>query len=367
MLCKFCGVPVSEDCRVCPSCGGRLISEGEGSFPEKKAPIGFTFAPEEENPYSGMERQSAVLWESAPSQEDEQEEAPPAKDTKKKIRLLTAGMILTVLVTAVLVLWMVLPFGPGFDILMAAKNTLEAGNLTLDFQYDGDLGTMDGSIQLAVDPEKEELTLYASSNADGGETVIAVYRGHLLLGYNGEFIGNKVETDGFFRVYQELLEGKEPDWEGLIQSWSEVLYEDMAEVLDFDILKDSMKEYGKSLNSKHWLETYAGFRQEDQSGVTRYIFRPKLYDFACASAAHMEPAFRSQEDYRELMQELADSKEAWEEIQPELGIGLEDGLPYDLDVEYQGVTFHLNFRQIGNTNIDTAELDQILENALILG
>ena len=99
MFCKYCGVPVLDDCRACPSCGGRLISETETAVPEREGeePIALTFAPEQENSYSDMQWQSTVREDTASARDGQEEEQPEPSDTKKKIRLLTAGMIVLAL------------------------------------------------------------------------------------------------------------------------------------------------------------------------------------------------------------------------------------------------------------------------------
>ncbi len=343
MICGYCRSEIPDDSVFCSVCGQKL----EAVPAAQPEPV-----------CSGYNAQPV-----SPA-------APKKKGKGLKIGLLS-GAITLALAAVVVLLWLFLASGgPMTEIAVAAINTLTADSVTIELNavYDGT--EVGGLFQLVMDPEERALTMYADVDVEGEQTIMAIYDGYLISEYFGRYWAVDIsdQLDEFFDAYEEF-DLEEIDWQELLESIEDGLYEEAQEYVDFDLLQTCLTAYGKSLNDKDWLEENAGFSESGRGGVTYYTFEPDAYDFVYESFIHFEDAFRDADVYGEALDELKDSKSEMRDLDLELTFGIDgDELTsLELDVDIDGDVFacEIDFSSIGKTDIDMDELEDMLEDAQI--
>ena len=350
MYCNSCGGSLPEGSRFCPGCGQPV------AFP---APVA----------------QPLLLQEDAEGQLSlsgfQPEQQPDVKAIRRKIRWLVAGMAGMITVTAVILLLFLLPLGPMTDIALAAKNTFEEGSVTVDYAYREGLDRVGGTVQLEIDPEHRELTLYAVQTR-GDSMFMAIYDGYVITGSQYYSIAYDIsqELDQFFDSYESLDE-EDYRWQELLDAIREGMYQQVQEHIDLTVLEDCLEDYWDCLNEEDWLQAYAGFWEEKEDGVTCYRFAPDLYTFTYESMTQMKPAFRDRGEYLDLMDELEDSQHDLQQLQPKLAVGILDRELSFLELEAgkgaDKVKLRLDFSRIGETRVDTQALQDLLDQAVFLG
>lgn len=263
--------------------------------------------------------------------------------------------------------------GPALTILSAAEKTLTAENFTVDFtvEYDGE--TVRGEAYVSFDPKNRNLTLYADLRNNGESYVIAIYKDYYILSDGDDCEGEDIsdELDDFFDLYEDRND-KDFSWEELLDSiYGDGTYDEAKEYIDFDKLNSNLSDYLKKLNNKKWLEENAGYSVEKESGVKLHTFEPDIHDFVKASMPTFETAFKDEDDYDELNDEIGDLKSESKNTDIEIVFGIKSGklvqLGFDLsgteDSLTEGYDIHIEaeFYDIGKTKIDIDELEDLLK------
>lgn len=304
---------------------------------------------------------------------------PPAAPKKKKSHLglwifaAVAGLLVIAVIAGLCTNWFGF-YGPGTQIAIAAENTLKAGNFTVDLSMTTEsiLATTDtkqktdGTIQVVLDAEDRKLTLLAELKVENEPATLAIYDEYLIFGVNDYFMKLDISDslEDFFDSYESA---NEMDWEELLESLDEDLYDEVSEVIDFDELEKCLSAYGRKLNSNQWLKENAGYAFSMEDGVRIHQFKPKNYQFLTASAECFEEAFIDEDDYEDMMDTLKDKKIEINDMEIELCVGIKSNqltfLEYEISQKSSSTKMELEFDKIGETEIDEDKLEQLLEKA----
>lgn len=401
MICNKCGAQIPDGSLFCISCGQPVAASGNDYFspaydaaaptaapaydaaapaaaPAYDAPAyGGYEAPAEAPAYGGYEAPAAAPgyggYEASASESAYDalagEETAPAKTKGKGLKIgLLLGSIGLVLVVGIVLLCVWLSYrGPVTDIAVAFSDLIEGGNFTVDLAVKSDGESEGGTLMVDMDLDDRELTVCA---LEDGEIVGGVYDGYYITkssrGYKAEDISDELED--FFDQYEENSDMEDIDWEELLDEIQDGLYDEASEYIDFDILNDSLTAYFKTINDEQWLEENAGFSQKEKNGVTYYIFEPNIYDFTSASLAEFEEVFVDEDFYDELCEGLEEIEEYTDKVELEFQFGLDGGdlvsIEFNGDASGDKISIGAEFSDIGDTEIDTDELADILEEAL---
>lgn len=296
------------------------------------------------------------------------------KHTKGKLGLwiiaAVASLLVVVLIAGLCTNWFGF-YGPATKIAVAANNTLRAGNLTMDLQCELSLNkvttNIDGSIAVMIDPENRDLKLYTNLDVGNQNILITIYDDYLIIKYR--FIKKhqniRSELDTFF---DHLEKDKTLDWEELLNSIQDGLYDEVSEYIAFDVLEKCLVQYYRNLNTDKWLEEYAGYSLTEENGVSFYRFKPKSYAFLDTSLSCFEPAFVDERKYDDLANQLESSKEKIEAYATEVAIGVEKKKLTSIELALRNDSYcadiKIDFSKIGETSIDESMLKRILLEAL---
>ena len=216
MKCHNCGSEIIDGTVFCPYCGGRM-----NSVPA-------------ETPVQPAKKKSHLgLW------------------------ILTAVVcVLAIAVVAGMCTNWFGYYGPGTKIITAANNTLTAGSFTTDFtmlsEYSDDFDSsysysneLNGTMEMILDPEKRELMMYAEVEGKDATAVMAIYDGYYIVGSDGQYYSQDISDslDEFFDAYES---SKEMDWEELLNSINDDLYDEVSETINFQTLNDCIAAYAKN-------------------------------------------------------------------------------------------------------------------------
>lgn len=346
--CPHCGNTVKPTAKFCVNCGNKIGDSLADKAVKKSVP--------DKKPAAA--KKPAKVKKSRPS------------NHKGIVAASVAALLVIVLIVGVATNWLGAT-GPAAQIARAAKNTFEAKNFTVDFEFN--YGSMDmeasGTACVAIDPEERELTLYADMNADGEGGVIAVYDGYMMVKTDYGCYGYDIsdQLDDYFDTYEEGTT-QDISWEELLDSMIyDGAYEEAAESVDFEKLESCLKALIKKLNSKKWLKENAGYTVEKTDGITMHGFAPDIYTFVTASIAELEEAFIEADAYDDLVDTLDDAKSALEDIDVEFVLGVKGGklLHLEADVSGAGEDFQIeaDFSNFGKTEFDVDELEDMLDEA----
>lgn len=380
MNCKYCGSELPEGSVFCTICGQRVADAVDDEYfapgyETPAAPVHGGYEAPAAPVYGGFEAPAAGTAYDAPAYGDygapmgmgeSGETTAPEKTKGKGLKLgLLLGSIGLVLVVAIVILCVMLMFGgPVTDIAMAYSDLLEGGNFTVEMEIDGEEATL----MVDMDPDRRELTLCGLTD---GEIEFVLLDGYAInKSYDGTFYAEDIsdELDDFFDEYEDF-ELEEIDWEELLDEIDRGLYDEASEYIDFDVLNNCLTAYYKTINDEKWLEKNAGFSEKEKRGVTYYVFDLDIYDFASASLAEFEDAFVDPDDYEEIEEALEELESDMDRVDLELSFGLDGGDPVSLefkgDAQGDEVSFCIEFTDIGETEIDMDELEDILDDAEI--
>lgn len=368
MFCKTCGTPFPDGDQYCPNCGTPAAQDSPDDTFAQYAP------PAEEN-YAPNTAPAA----SAP-------EAPKKKSSfslLQKIIAIAVCAALLICLIGVCTNWFGLN-GPANKIMRATKKTLSADSMTIDISYTDDDGTeVTGFVQLAINLDKEEITVYGELEMDGETGIIALHDGYLLLGTDGEYVTQDIsdELDQFFEIYSEnkdkykdYIKGGKIDWEKLLTDEdifgdeAEDIYDEACEYVDFKELNKSLSTLGKKLNSKSWLKKNAGYSTKRSNGIKVHTFDVDIYKLVTAVLPIFEDVFVDSDVYDNAMDELDDMEEEFDEYEISVGFGVKGGklrlIEVDLTDDY-GDTYNIcvEFNDINKTKIDTDNIEDLLDEA----
>jgi hypothetical protein len=265
-------------------------------------------------------------------------------------------------------------YGPGSQIISAAEKTLSAGSFTIDFSTtmvnsnrDSEQKT-EGTIEVMLDIKERELMMYTELEAEGTIGTMAIYDNYLILGVKNNYLYLKRDISEELEAFFDNCEStKELDWEELLNSINEDLYDEIGETIDFDQLEKCIFTYVRKLNSTKWLKDNAGYSSTKENGVKLHQFKPKTYKFLNASLECFEDAFEDEDDYKEMMDGLKDSKSEMNRSDCEVTFGIKSGklTTFEMEVDQESNSFHfeLKFKKIGETSIDKDDLVEMLNMA----
>lgn len=362
MNCSNCGAELTEGTIFCPSCGSNLSASTPSPAPS-------TYDPQIDTPYT------------------EESVVPPVAPNKRKLPL---GLIIVGAIVAVLAIVVVVGlctnwfgfYGPATKIALAAKNTVESGNFTVEMttknSYEGFYGTSTSEtefmLQIDLDVKKRELMMYGEQKSkdddDAYTSYLAIYDGYSITGYKMDdyeyYSKNDIsdELDEFFDAYEDT---KELDWEELFDTISEATGTDLEDYLDVEAFEKCANAYTRKLNNDSWLKENAGYSSSKSKGVTYHEFKPNLYKFCTASLECFEDAFEDDDDYEEIMDGLKDFKSTLKEVDVEFVFGIKSNklveIEFKTESDSNALEVKLEFTDIGKTSIDEDELEDMLDKA----
>lgn len=339
-FCPDCGTNVAADAQFCGGCGHRFASS---PAPAKKAP-----------PAGGGKKFSSFQM--------------PAKGAP--ILAGIAIVLVIVLIVGICTSWLGLT-GPLMKIGSAVEKTVKKGNFTAEFEFDVEGDSAEGLIMMNVDYKKRDLTVYMELEVDGTDSVFGIYDESMFMrmDYGSGSYYNYMDIsdylDGIFDAYEENSE--EIDIQELLDQLDDQMDGELSEVFDFKQLEKCLNTYVKELNSASWLKDNAGYSKESKSGVTYYNFKPDSYDFTVASLPFFEKAFEDPDVYEDVMDEIEDVEEYFDDVVIEFSIGVKSGylaaLNGEAEIDGDNLEFAISIYDVGETTIDTAELEDLMEEA----
>lgn len=362
MRCHNCGAELAEAASFCCFCGSQLSAPQNPEAPE-----------------AACEAPEVIIEEPAPVP------APAAQRKKKPVALIVAACIAAVLAVVVVLglctNWFGL-YGPGTRIAVAAKNTLEKGNLTIAMSTRTEASGLSSLsiienetiIQIDIDPENREITLYGKSQQQHSNrpytSYIGIIDGYSITGYRYSDFQHFTKTDiseeleEFFDAYEDT---KDMDWDDLFDLIEEKTGEDLEEYIDIKSFKKCLRTYSRSLNSNKWLKENAGYSTYTEDGVRYYEFEPNLYTFSKTSLEMFEDAFRDEDDYEDIMDSLKSSRKEISDFDVEIAIGVRRNqlaeMHLDIDADAIVMDCTLEFQDIGTTELPIYILEEMLMQA----
>ena len=390
MNCKHCNAEIPEQGTFCPFCGQKAESETVPVPAEETPEI-----PEETTEQtsaaqtcaacgSPLESGSRFCRECGHYMTDSpaprQKIKPAVKEPKVRkpvkwglVAAICGALVLGRVVTAgCFTDWFGLT-GPVRQIALAAKQTTSAENLTMELAFSvtnpitGSIPTQsfDGTVQMSFVPSKRQLILCGDMKLAGEPGLLAVYDNHFLVDtpagcYSVDIREN---LEDLFDDYEEMLK-KNRDLKDILEELEQL----PADEIDFDELEKCLKTYIRTLNSSRWLKKNAGYSVSRENGVTLHTFRPDLYHFLRQTLPFFEPAFKDKADYQNALDDLEDIRSTLYEGDVELKIGVKDGKLVQVamgvnEEKDTGIRMDMQFTKIGKTEIDTAKLEKLLQEA----
>lgn len=343
MICKNCNAEISDASVFCTVCGHKIESAEIPANTGIKTP--------------------------APK--------PRKKSTGKIVALIGAiaavccvGFIGLVLIAGILTDWFGLN-GPAKQITSAAEKTLNAKTFTIEHVYSFDDGFIsgeeEGTMQVSIDTQKRELTIFAEQNQG---QVLAIYDDYLISGSEAFGYYRYDISDELDEFFDELEDLKKNDAD-LEEAIEDQFGNDVADDIDYDTLGKCLKKYFKKLNSKSWLKENAGYSVKKEDGVKIHCFSPDIYKFCEVSLPFFEKAFEDKDTYEDLEDDLRRAKSDMQDTDVIIKVGVKSGKLVSIDVE--SITdetesqLELKFTKIGNTKIDYDDLDDLIDRARIIG
>lgn len=341
MKCIFCDNEIDDNSTFCHFCGNKVT-------PEEPA----------------ISEEPVVCEEPA-----EQHEVPqPQQNGRfgeiiKRIKSLpiTALAIAAVAVVAVVAILLGILLSGGTTPKDAAQNLLKKGNFTVVARASGEKV----KIQVDLDLKNKELTLYAESD---GEFAFAVYDGYYIeesydwwtgeTTYSAEDISEDIAE--YFDSYQDA---EDADWEEIATMLKEATGFDLEEYINLKKFGKCMNTLEKKLEQPRWLKQNAGFSTGREDGFKMYIFEPNLYTLSTAVLEIFEKSFVNEADYLDMMDELEDAEDELEDMEVVVELGVKGRYLVKAEVEVDGEKVKFTFSDIGKTDIDMDELDDILAKA----
>jgi hypothetical protein len=404
MNCKYCGSELLEGSLFCPSCGSPVepaAVEPAVPAPEQVSPAAteqaVTFIPTfADNPpqvppvnsaaqpmifcgHCGNQVPANASVCTACGLPPTTVVTPPPAPKKKKSHL---GLWIFAAIASILVIAVIAGlctnwfgfYGPGTQISIAAENTLKAGNFTIDLSmstesdsaYSDGAQKIDGTIKVIINAEDRELMLQAEIESGADPITLAIYNKHLIFGSKDYFMKQDISEalEEFFDSYEATAD---MDWEELLESIDEDLYDEISDVINFNDLEKCLSAYNRKLNNTKWLKENAGYSFSMEDGVRLHQFKPKNYKFINASLECFEAAFIDEDDYEDLQDQMKDNRSQINSVDIELIVGIKSNkltsLGCDLEYKKNSINLELEFDKIGETEIDEDELKLLLDKA----
>lgn len=287
--------------------------------------------------------------------------APSAGKPRRAKKWLPFAILGGVAIVVVVVLLIVLLGGKTMP-QEALTNLIEKGNFTLELRAMGNTA----EIQVDIDWDKEDLTIYAESD---GEFVFAIYDGYYIYEYYNYYydyyyydvqdISDEIEI--FFDNYASV---NQIDWDDLADLLEDTTGEDASDYVDLDQMADCLETFLNKLENKSWLKKNAGYSTKKQDGVTLHIYEPDLNKLASAVLNIFAPCFEDEDLYEYAMEFLDDYEAALEDINITLTLGVRKDYLVSAELKVSGVKIKASIDKIGSTRIDLDELEEILEDAM---
>lgn len=354
MRCTNCGAELPEGTSFCTCCGA-----------QQTAPMGYD-AGYSSDPY----RSDAYV--------------PPITSKKKKsksplgliIAAGVAGVLVVTIIIGLLTNWFGL-YGPVSRIAVAANNTINKGNFTIEVTMDNDGTEVEATFHVDIDVKKRDLTLLFETEGKDGWTGLT-YTSYLAI-YDGYAINGQVYEDGreeyrkqdisdtLEKVFDAYEDAKDMDLDQLLETLEDEADIDLSDYLNIKAFKKCVKAYGRKLNNNKWLKENAGYTKTKRNGVTLYEFEPNNYKFIRASLECFETAFDDEDDYEDIMDSLKDSKSSINATDLELSFGVKGNKLVELSVQvetkYTTMEAKMEITNIGSTSIDEDFLEDMLDKA----
>lgn len=332
MKCPNCGAEVPEGVKFCSQCSTSLTSPAPAAEPA--APV-------------------------APAPEAAPQPASKPKLQPKKLIPIAA------IAAAVVVVMVLISLLGGSNPVKAAANLLEVGNFTAVIRADSERI----NLQVDIDYKTETLTVYAEQN---GDFLFAIYDGYCIVeNYDYWDYETYYHAEDFSQQIQDFFDSLDSSetisTDELTEALEDMLGEDAQYYLDMEQLEKCLKDYGKKFTSKRWLEKNAGYSVYREDGVKFYCLEPDLYDFLTASLAVFEKAFVDDYDYDMVLEELDAMRDELSELELSFALGVKGkyltSCEIIVDEGYGPERMKITFRDIGDTEIDTQQLETILSGA----
>ena len=378
MICTKCGNPMPDGAVFCGACGNRMDEQPvaapvqEAYVPQQQetaaapaTPVQEAYVPQQQETAAAPATPVQPAYE-APVYEPAYvpagaETAPAAPAPKKKsmawlfVLIGAAALALCVVLAGVLTGW----FGlvkPVRTVLKATEKTLLADNFTMELKMYGEKVTVKCSIDV------DNKTITAVGEDEDGENVFIIYDNYVIEEYDGEYYYQDVSED-IEPIFDYYEEGKENKFSA---EWiTELLDEAGAfdgEEIDKDEFEKCLGKFMRKADSTSWLKKNAGYKKGLEKGATVHSFDIDAKDFGTATLKFFEPCFEDEDDYEDAMDELDDlDKDDYEKVKIEFSV--KGGKLVGLMLKSDGEKINLTFSDIGKTDIDYDELDDMLDAA----
>lgn len=268
----------------------------------------------------------------------------------------------------------------------ALQNTAEAmkaGNLTVSIQGNVDLTQeqlpglvsgmnvpLSGDIQLVIDQERENMSVYGVLNVSGVVMTVILHDGWLVT------YDSTVEAYYKENVTEDLdAENQYEELEDILDQIPEEELEQLEEVVDLDKLLELAETLAtEKFSDEQWLKDTFDYSSTTEGDVTVHTFELDLVVLLEAVISHFEGAFLDEDDFLDLMDELEDIDDFIPEFTLELSLiqtgDLVTGAGVYLELDDSNAVrpvkldITLNFVEIGTTQIDTEMLESIIDELM---
>lgn len=375
--CPVCGSNNEPDTRFCGICGTNIMGAAD--------PVDQTVLMTDAG-FTNEDRHMTDMDYATPAAD--MNFAPPAAIPKKPRRKLKMLIIIASAVVfciaAVLVVgfatdWFGL-YGPAAQIASAAESTLNADNLTAEFELsyreDGRKKSelLSGKFKLAPNFEERNMMMIGDFYIEGTNGIIAIYKNQLVASAEGSHRVQDMSEylNSIYDSYEKSLNAVEEDisWKELLDSYDEGLYAEASKHVDFDALDLALAEFAANFNDEDWLIENAGFSETDKNGVDCYVFKPNLYKFSKATLETFKDIFVDPAAYNNFREALSQGRAEFSGVDVEITFGIKSGELVQFKVELidtadlldiENFAFEISFSDINATEFDTEYLDSLIK------
>ena len=358
MKCIHCNCELPDDSRFCANCGKPLpvlnpvppVVPAPTEVPIVSAApvVPAAPAPAEPVPVEPIPAEVPQINEQVPAQ-------PPRKSKKW---LLWTGIGVGVIAIILVILLLTGVFGGKNYPQDGAENLIKNGNFTVEVKAMGEKMT----IQVDIDWDKEEVTIYAE---DDGDFAFAIYDGYYISydSWHGDYVAEDY-SEPIALFFDNYEPGEEIDWEdvaGLVYLTTRVDPEDYVNLKQLGKCLDTLSD---KLQNKKWLEKNAGYSKEKEDGVTLHVYEPDLYDLAVAVLQIFKPCMEDDYIYDYAMDMLDEYEDTLSALKIKLTLGVQGKYLVSAEAKVSGVKVKASFEDIGSTRIDMDALEDILDDAI---
>lgn len=272
------------------------------------------------------------------------------------------------------------------DALSNSAGKMDAGNLTASLDgyvellkeqtpglASGARVPLEGTFQIMVDPEEEDITVYG--------TISCVLVMNVIL-YDGWMVSYDSDAEDYYKEdiseeLKDLFEETEEfeSLEDILDQIPEETLKEMEEVLD----PEKLLELAESLvtekfGDEQWLKDTFGYTSTTEGNVTVHTFELDLIVLLEKVLGHFEEAFVDEDDFLDLMDQLDEAAEEIPEFTLKMSLIQTDdeitGVGIYLEAEDPTTEMNvkvdatISFSQVGTTQIDTEMLENILDEVM---